>query len=168
MRALLRAAAVAGVCALVALGSAAPALAAVTVSGTDIQPGSYGLLNFRVLNESDKPTTGLRLFLPEDTPFVFVNVQHKDGWTATTTTKPLAVPQPLPDGSIQKDHVTQVEWKVNSDSGAIKPDEFDVFSILAGPLPNQAQLVLPAEQVLSDGSTVAWDQEPTAGQPGLA
>lgn len=163
MRNLLYAALIAAAGILVAVGFSAPARAYVTVSGTDTQPGGYGVLTFRVLNESENAsTTGLRVTLPETT--YNVSAEHKDGWTATVTKRPLATPVTDTNGTVHNEYVAQVEWKLSRDSEAIKPGEFDTFTISAGPLPGQAQVSLPATQIYSDGTTVDWNEESIPGQ----
>ena len=48
----------------------------------------------------------------------------------------------------------------------MKPGEFDVFSVSAGPLPTDVNSIsLPALQTYSDGSVVRWIEPQVAGGP---
>jgi uncharacterized protein len=51
----------------------------------------------------------------------------------------------------------------------LRPDEFDLFTISAGPLPtNTNQLVFKALQTYSDGTIVSWIQQAVKGTPAPA
>ncbi|SDR90192.1 YcnI family protein [Microlunatus soli] len=139
------------------------AAAHVRVSSTDAAQGGYGVLTFRVPTESDTASTvGLTVTLPEDTPLASVSVQPVPGWTATRKEQKLDKPIETDDGTLTS-YVSSVTWKADSDKNGLKPGEFGLFSISAGPLPEKAQLAFPATQRYSDGSTVAWDEITTGG-----
>src|SRR5690349_22865360 len=128
-----------------AVGFAAPALAHVMVSGTDADQGGYGVLTFRVPTESDTAaTTDLLVTFPDDQPVLSVSTQPKLGWTAHVVKKKLATPQKDDDGNDVTDYVSTVEWKADTPQAAIPPNEFDMFSVSAGPLPKTETLSLPA------------------------
>jgi periplasmic copper chaperone A len=151
---------------LAAIGFAAPALAHVEVSGTDTTQGGSGVLTFRVPTESDTAsTTELLITLPDNTPLVSVATQPKVGWTATVTKKNLPTPQKDEDGNTVTQYVSQVDFKAVNPQAGIPPNDFDTFSMLAGTLPKQDSITLPALQTYSDGSTVNWNETAAAGQP---
>ena len=150
---------------LAAIGFASPALAHVEVSGIDTTQGGSGVLTFRVPTESDTAsTTELLVTLPDNTPILSVATQPKPGWTATVTKKNLPSPQKDDDGNVVTQYVAQVDWKADSPQAAIPPNQFDTFSISAGPLPKQGSITLPALQTYSDGHTVNWNETAAAGQ----
>lgn len=166
MKRSLRITAVTTTAALAAIGFAAPAVAHVEVSGPDLTQGGEGILTFQVPSESDTAsTTELRVTLPDDTPILSVDTQPKAGWTATVTKKKLPTPQEDDDGNEMTDYVSVVDWKAVTPQAGIPPNQFDTFSISAGPLPKSASVSLPAAQFYSDGSTVNWNEKPVAGQP---
>jgi periplasmic copper chaperone A len=162
---LMRATTVAALTISAALGFASPALAHVEVSGTDATQGGEGVLTFRVPTESDTAsTTELLVTFPDATPILSVATQPKAGWTATVIRKNLPSPQKDEDGNVVTQYVSQVDWKAANPQAGIPPNEFDMFSISAGPLPKQASLTLPALQTYSDGHTVNWNETAATGQ----
>ena len=140
------------------------ASAHVSVSSPDAAPGGFGELTFRMPSESDTArATSLRVQLPTDTPFAFVSVKPVPGWTATTTTSPLATPVEA-EGSTITEAVSEVTWTADP-GGGLAPGEYQSFSISAGPLPEGVDsLVFPALQGYDDGSTVAWIDPTVEGQ----
>ncbi|WP_026356840.1 YcnI family protein [Mycobacterium sp. 141] len=166
MKNFLRVAFSAAAVAVAAVGFAAPALAHVKVSGTDADQGGYGVLTFRVPTESDTAaTTDLVVTFPDDQPVLSVSTQPKPGWTAHVVKKKLATPQKDDDGNDITDYVSTVEWKADTPQAAIPPNEFDMFSVSAGPLPKAETLSLPAVQTYSDGKVVSWNEKAAPGQP---
>jgi len=134
------------------------ASAHVRVSGTDVTQGGYGVLTFRVPTESDTASTvGLTVTLPRDTPLTSVSVLPVTGWTASQRTKKLTKPINTADGKVTS-YVASITWKADAPKYGLKPGEFGMFTITAGPLPDTARIVLPATQRYSDGSTVSWDE----------
>jgi uncharacterized protein YcnI len=152
------------VVAVLALG-VGTASAHVSVSSPDAAPGGFGEITFRAPSESDTArTTSLRVQLPTDTPFAFVSVKPVPGWTARTTTSPLATPVEA-EGSTITEAVSEVTWTADA-GGGLAPGEYQSFSISAGPLPEDADsLVFPTLQGYDDGSTVAWIDPSIEGQP---
>lgn len=141
------------------------ASAHVSVSSPDAAPGGFGEITFRAPSESDTArTTSLRVQLPTSTPFAFVSVKPVPGWTATTTTTPLATPVQA-EGSTITEAVSEVTWTAEPGAG-LAAGEYQSFSISAGPLPENADsLVFPALQGYDDGSTVSWIDPTVEGQP---
>lgn len=152
---------VVGVAAVLVAASAASAH--VRVDGLDTSQGGYGVLTFRVPTESaTASTTELTVTFPADTPIVSVSTQPKAGWTATITTARLKTPVTTDDGTVDT-YVSTVDWKADSAETAIKPGEFDTFSVSAGPLPDAASVSFPALQRYSDGTTVNWNERSSNG-----
>jgi uncharacterized protein YcnI len=141
-----------------ALVPALSASAHVTVSSIDAAPGGFGKVTLRGPSESDTAnTTSLTVQLPTDTPFAFVTVEAVPGWTAETTTEPLAEPVEV-EGFTVTEAVTSVTW--TADGEGLAPHEFSEFAISAGPFPDVDELSFPATQTYSDGEVVEWN-EPT-------
>ncbi|MGY4712061.1 YcnI family copper-binding membrane protein [Mycolicibacterium sp. CBM1] len=164
MRASLRATFIATAVAALGIAVAGPAWAHVEVSGTDATQGGYGVLTFRVPSESDTAaTTDLLVTLPDDQPIISVDTQPKPGWTATVTKKKLATPSKDDDGNEITDYVSTVEWKATGPQAGIPPNQFDMFSISAGPLPKEPMIYLPAVQTYTDGTIVRWDEKAKIG-----
>ena len=149
-------------CAAVGL-TALPALAHVTVSSPGATQGGYGVVTFRVPTESDTASTvGLKVQFPADTPLASVLVKPIPGWTYTVTRSKLAQPVKDDDGEEVTDYPSVVEWKASGAAG-IKPGEFTEFQVSAGPMPKKDSIEFKAIQAYSDGKTVSWIEEPTAG-----
>jgi uncharacterized protein YcnI len=126
--------------------------------------GSFSALTFRVPNESDAASTvKLEIQLPKDTPFLYVSTKPVAGWTVKTTEAPL--PEPVESyGTTITKAVSTVVWTA-SNAAAVKPGEYQEFSISAGPLPKPGTIELPAVQTYSDGKVVKWNQPtPASGE----
>ncbi len=134
---------------------AAPAAAHVSVDSTSSERGGYGMITFRVPNESDtSATTKVAISIPTDTPLASVSVQSKPGWKVSTTTSKL--PKPVKAGELELTKaVTEVSWTATGDG--IPVAGFDTFAISGGPLPDAEELVLPATQMYADGTVVEWN-----------
>lgn len=148
---------------LTALGLS-PAAAHVTASSTTTAAEGWTRITFTVPNESDTASTDrLELRLPADTPFSTVRVQPVEGWTAELTEEGLPEPVQIGEGAITE-AVTTITWTAD-EQHAIAPDEFQTFTVSAGPLPTEGTtLVMPVTQSYADGRTVAWDEPATAGE----
>lgn len=151
--------------ALLVLAGAGAASAHVTVSPAAAAPGSYATLTFEVPTESDTAsTTRLAVYFPTDTPLASVSVQPHAGWHIKVTTTKLAKPVTTDDGQVSE-AVSEVLWTADSVATAIKPGEFDMFNVSAGPLPGSGTLTFKALQTYSDGHVVRWIDESQPGQP---
>lgn len=140
---------------LIGAGSAA---AHVSVSSPAAVQGGYASLTFKVPTESDTAsTTGLKVQLPPGQPLASVSVLPMPGWTYTVTKA-----KPTGSGSATGT-VSVIEWKADSARTAIKPGEFNQFTISAGPLPKAPTMTFKAIQTYSDGSVVSWIEEAAAG-----
>jgi uncharacterized protein len=155
---------VGAVAAATLIATAAPAFAHVTVSAPGATPGgSDQMITFRVPTESDTASTiGLKVQFPTDTPIASVLVQPQAGWVNKETTVKLTTPIKTDDGDIT-DAVSEVDWSLASGAKGIAPGEFGEFVVLAGQLPDTANLTFKAVQSYSDGSTVSWIQTAAPG-----
>ena len=85
------------------------------------------------------------------------------GWTITTEKTKLAKPVKTDDGEVTE-AVSKITWTATA--GGLKPGEFDLFTVSAGPLPTNAkQLAFPTLQTYSDGDVVRWIQTTAKGAP---
>jgi uncharacterized protein YcnI len=142
------------------LATAASAHIAVT-SPDATQGGEMSLLSFRVPDESPKASTvKVSIDLPTDTPVANVWARSIPGWTATTTMKKLSAPVKIGDFNVDSVPAS-VTWTAQSGTG-IGPGEFQIFEIVADPLPDVPVLTFAAHQTYSDGSVVDWNQPPPA------
>lgn len=120
--------------------------------------GSFSALTFRVPNESPTASTvKVSVELPTDHPFLFVSSKPVPGWTVEATEATL--PQPVErEGTTITKATRTVAWTAEG-GAAIKPEQYQEFSLSVGPLPDDpAQILLPAIQTYSDGKVVRWDQ----------
>lgn len=144
------------------LGAGA-AVAHVSVSSPAAVQGGYASVTFKVPNESDSAsTTGLKVQLPPSQPLTSVSVLPVNGWTHTMTRARLATPISSGGASITE-AVSVIEWKADSGRSAIKPGEFNQFTISVGPLPKAPTMTFKAIQTYSDGEVVSWIEEAAAG-----
>jgi uncharacterized protein YcnI len=127
---------------------ATSASAHVEVMPSTAKKGAYQMLTFSVPNESDTASTvRLDVTIPQNRAITTVRVQPKPGWNV----------------AVQKTNglVTTITWT----GGTIAPDQFDLFTIAAGPLPKAKQVVFKALQTYSDGTVVRWIEPQAKGAP---
>ena len=130
---------------------AGSASAHVTAAGDGLTQGGYGVITFRVPNESDTASTvELTVALPNLTS---AHTEPLPGWTAEVKKDPAT------------EEATEVTWKVADGNPGIRPGEFLQFRVSGGPLPEQETVTMPATQTYSDGEVVRWDQPTVEGQP---
>jgi periplasmic copper chaperone A len=148
---------------VVALGATA-AGAHVEVVPSSAPKGGFEILSFSVPNEETAANTvTVQVNLPTRYPIASVSIQPKPGWSTVVKKSKLAKPVQSDDGEVTE-AVTQITWTATD--GGLKPGEFDLFTISAGPLPtNTNQLVFKAIQTYSDGTTVSWIQQTVKGTP---
>ncbi|PZG02364.1 hypothetical protein C1J01_47390, partial [Nonomuraea aridisoli] len=140
----------------------AVAFAHVTVTPDTLTQGGYAALTFRVPNErDDASTTKIQVQLPPEAPLASVSVKPHPGWTYEITEARPATPVEA-HGAEVTEVVSTITWTADEDS-AIKPGEYDEFSISAGPVPQTGQLVFKTLQHYSDGEVVRWIQDPAPG-----
>jgi uncharacterized protein YcnI len=148
--------------ALVATGGSV-AVAHVTVHSNDAVQGGSAEIAFRVPNESATASTvTLRLALPADKPIAQVAVLPLAGWTFQVVRTATATPLSTDDGDEVSEVVSEIEWRATSQDTAVKPGEYQVFRIVAGPLPETDWLTFKAVQTYSDGQVQRWIDEPLA------
>jgi uncharacterized protein len=139
------------------------AVAHVTVHSDDAVQGGAAEIAFRVPNESDTASTvTLRLAFPTDTPIAEVAVLPTAGWTYQVTKAATSTPLSTEDGDDVSEAVSQVEWHAASPDTAVKPGEYQVFRIVAGPLPQTDWLTFKVVQTYGDGQVQRWIDEPLA------
>lgn len=144
--------------AAVAFVALAPmASAHVTVNPREATKGGYAVLAFRVPNERDDAgTTKLEVNLPEDHPITSVRVRPTPGWTYEVERRTLD--EPIDSHGRE---ITEVVSKITWTGGTINPGEFEDFEVSAGPLPEDADLLLfPTIQTYEGGEEVRWIDEP--------
>ena len=139
---------------------AAPAWAHITIHPGSATKGSFEILSFSVPNESESAsTTSVEVEFPTTTPIPFVSIQPKTGWTYTVEKTTLPKPVKTEDGTITE-AVSTITWT----GGEIKPGEFELFTISAGPLPTKGKSIsFPTTQTYSDGEVVNWNQKTPPG-----
>ncbi|SEP07226.1 YcnI family protein [Trujillonella endophytica] len=141
---------------------AGTASAHVTVASADAAPGGYGLLTFRVPNESDTASTvALRIQIPEESALASLRVQPVPGWTATLTQTELSEPLDNHGQEITR-YVSVVEFRAEA-GGGIAPGQFQQFALSGGPFPDADELTFPAVQTYSDGTEAAWIEPTVSG-----
>jgi uncharacterized protein YcnI len=149
--------------AVVVLG--APAAGAhITVVPDQAPKGGFEILSFSVPNEEENANTvGLEVNLPTKSPIASVSTQPMPGWTVSVEKTKLSKPVTTDDGQVTE-AVSKITWTATD--GGLKPGEFDLFTISAGPLPtNTSKLTFKAIQTYSDGTTVNWIQATVKGAP---
>jgi uncharacterized protein YcnI len=154
------AAVVVGVLALAAL----PAGAHVSITPSSAPKGGFQVLSFNVPNEATGANTvKLEVTIPTRYPIASVRTQPMPGWTATVEKTTLAKPVATDDGELSE-AVSKITWTATAEG--LKPGEFDLFTISAGPLPTKPKrLVFKAVQTYSDGEVVSWIQQTVKGAP---
>lgn len=142
----------------------AVAAAHVNVHADETVPGAVTEIAFRIPNESDTASTvAVSLRLPADTPIAEVAVLPLQGWTYTVTRTTPPTPVAADHGREVSEVVSEITWQATE--AGIKPGEYQVFRITAGPLPKVDQLVFKAVQTYSDGQILRWIDVPIPGEP---
>jgi uncharacterized protein YcnI len=155
---------VAGVAGLAVWLAAGPASAHVSADAPGAAQGGFAVISFRVPTESETASTvGLKVQFPADQPLAFVSVKPHAGWTYKVTTAKLATPIKTDEGQDVTAAVSVIEWRAASGAAGVKPGEYDDFQVSAGPLPKVDSMTFKAIQAYSDGSEVAWVEEPAPG-----
>ena len=155
-----RALAVAALAAAALTALAVPASAHVTVKPDAVPKGSFSVFSFSVPNESSTASTvKLEVTFPTDHPIAFVSVQPVPGWTWSAEKTTLAKPI-----ESEGESITEAVSKITWSGGEIKPGEFQLFTVSAGPLPTDTkQVEFKAVQTYSDGTVVRWIEETPKG-----
>jgi len=139
------------------------AAAHVTVQPTKAAAGSETVFTFRVPTERDDANTvKIVLALPTSPPIPAVSVEPLPGWTGHVRMRSLAKPVQTDDGPVRRT-AARITWVCADQVDAIKPGQFQQFTIEAGPLPRTKRLVFKVLQFYSDGRVVRWIDPPTSG-----
>lgn len=129
-----------------ALALAVPlaASAHVTIGTNQADPGSYPVVDFKVPTESaTATTTAIDIALPQETPFGHVAYVPVPGWTTELVH--------------EGDTVTHVIWTAQPGS-EITADQYGIFPVLLGGVPDTGSIVLAVAQTYSDGTVVDWSE----------
>jgi periplasmic copper chaperone A len=143
------------------VSSGAVAAAHVSVHADQAVQGGSSEIAFRVPTESDTASTvTVHVAFPTDTPIAKVAVLPVAGWTHEVTRKALSAPVPAGHGEEVSEVVSEIKWSASG--AAIRPGEYQVFRIAAGPLPRTDRLVFKVVQTYDDGQVQRWIDEPAA------
>ncbi len=140
-----------------ALLTAGPAAAHVTVQPNEGVAGSFSRFVVRVPTEKNVPTTKVRLELP---PLAFLAFEDKTGWKRTEKVGEFdealeAFGQEITEG------VVEVTWS----GGEIGPEEFAEFGFSAALPEGQDTLEFKAYQTYQGGEVVEWTGAPDSDFP---
>jgi uncharacterized protein YcnI len=114
----------------------------VIVTPGQAKPGDQVLFSVSVPNEKTVAMTGLRIEIPSGVGDVMPTVHA--GWTITTAK--------------QGDAVSSISWQ----GGEVPAEQRDDFTFKAQMPASASELNWKAFQTFADGSTVSWDQKPSA------
>jgi len=160
-RAALRVGTIVTAAGIVALVGAAPAFAHVTAQPGTATQGGYSVVTFRVPNEEDTAgTVGLTVTLPTDHPISSVRTTPIAGWTSSTSMVTLNPPVQSGGRTITKT-VGTITWTAAA-GNRIAPGQYLDFPVSLGPMPDVAEIMLPAKQTYDNGTIVDWSQPPNA------
>ncbi len=161
MKRLPLAALLAGLLLLICAGAAQ---AHVLVSPKTAAPGSFQELTFLAPNESAGARfTKLVVHLPNAQPLASLNPRSLEGWTITTAKSKLPKPITTDDGTVTE-FTSQITWTAAPGAG-IAPEQYQDFTIDAGPLPASGTMSFSVDQFYSDGTVVHWNEPSPAGKP---
>jgi len=128
--------------AVLALAIPLAASAHVSIGTNQADPGTYPVIDFKVPTESaTAATTKIDITLPLDTPFGFVAYVPVAGWDAELVR--------------EGDAVSHVIWTAQP-GHEITSEQYGIFPVLLGGVPDTGQVVLAVEQTYSDGIVVEW------------
>lgn len=125
-----------------ALGAAAPGVlpAQVALDPASVTPAAFERFGLRVVNQTDTPTVGVRVTLPEAIQLLGVNAPA--GWTAAL--------KPATDSA-----APVIEWS----GGQVARGGFTEFAFLGRVAPDAkpgSELVFPVRLTRANGATVDW------------
>jgi uncharacterized protein YcnI len=142
---------------------AGPAAAHVTVQPGTATQGGFTAVSFRVPTErADAGTTRLAVTFPTEQPLASARVKPHPGWSYRLQKAKLATPLETEGGAVTE-AVRTITWTADGAGSAIKPGEFDEFTISLGPLPKTEQMVFRVVQTYSDGEVVRWIEQASPG-----
>jgi uncharacterized protein YcnI len=147
-------------------GGGSVAVAHVSVHADEAVQGGTAEISFRVPTESDTASTvAVTVAFPADTPIARVAVLPLAGWTNQVTKAASSVPVAAGHGHEVSEVVSQIEWRAARQDMAVKPGEYQVFRIAAGPLPKTDRLVFKVVQTYDDGQVQRWIDDSVKGEP---
>ncbi len=119
-----------------------PAAADVSVASGDVTAGSTGFVGLAVSTERlDAATNRVELRLPIDRTFATVAAGAKPGWDVSLA-------------RVGTEAISAITWTAQTDAYAIRPGNFEMFSVKLGPMPADVdQFALSAVQSYTDGQT---------------
>lgn len=148
------------------VGGGSVAVAHVSVHADEAVQGGTAEISFRVPTESDTAgTVAVTVAFPMDTPIARVAILPIAGWTHQVTKATSPVPVAAGHGHEVSEVVSQIEWRAARQDAAVKPGEYQVFRISAGPLPATDKLVFKVVQTYDDGQVQRWIDDTVPAEP---
>lgn len=150
-----RAGVIATAAAAALLGTAAPALADVTVTPASAPQGSGANLTFRITNTEPAAITRIKLSLPDDTPIAEVYPLSVDDWAPLITNRKLQTPlATIHGGSPATETASAITW-IAMPGRSLAPGKSADLSVAVGPLPTLSSMQFTLQATLADGKTAA-------------
>jgi hypothetical protein len=141
--------------AAVVLGTAAPALADVTVSPSSAPQGSGANLTFRVTNTEQSAITRVKLLLPADSPIAEVYPLSVDDWAPLITNRKLQTPlATIHGGTPATETAADITW-IAMPGKSLAPGKSADLSVAVGPLPTLSQMQFTIQATYANGSAGA-------------
>jgi len=137
------------------LGTAAPALADVTVNPASAVQGSGENLTFRVTNTEKVPVTRIKLVLPADSPIAEVYPLSVDDWAPQITTRDLQTALPTIHGDTSTTETAAAITWFAVPGKSLAPGKSTDLSVAVGPLPTLSQMQFTIQTTHADGSAGA-------------
>jgi hypothetical protein len=137
------------------LGTAAPALADVTVSPSSAPQGSGGALTFRVTNTEQSPITRVKLLLPADSPIAEVYPLSVDDWAPQITNRKLQTPlATIHGGTPATETAADITW-IAMPGKSLAPGKSADLTVEVGPLPTLSQMQFTVQATYAKGTAGA-------------
>jgi len=137
------------------LGTAAPALADVTVNPASAAQGSGENLTFRVTNTEKVPVTRIKLVLPADSPIAEVYPLSVDDWAPQITTRELQTALPTIHGDTSTTETAAAITWIAIPGKSLAPGSSTDLSVAVGPLPTLSQMQFTIQTTHADGTAGA-------------
>jgi hypothetical protein len=107
--------------------------------------------------QRDSDVVRVEVRFPESTAILHVALRPLTGWNASVVHAPIANPT-----TNLTERVASIAW--TAASGGLQPDQLQIFSFTAGPLPAKgSSILLPVVQTYASGAVLAWDGAAGAG-----
>jgi len=137
------------------LGTAAPALADVTVNPSSAPQGSGANLTFRVTNTEKSAITRVKLLLPADTPIAEVYPLSVDDWAPLITNRTLSTPLATIHGETETTQTASAITWIAMPGRSLAPGKAADLSVAVGPLPTLSQMQFTIQATYADGTAGA-------------